>query len=490
MRIEFGEWAPDAPPLENPCNDAKNVIPSSGRYAQFNGLAEISSALPERPLSAIATSVISGETETYAGTANALYRLDGAAWIDCTGSPAPGEVSRWSFCQFGSYVLAASYENELLSVEIGSGDDFATVATNPPKARVLAAVRNFVMAGDILDGTDGDVPWRVRWSAIDESQDWPLPGTNDAYAKQADEQDLRAEDGAVQAIVGGEFGLIFQEKAITRATYVGSPIVFQMDRIDSTRGAISPGSVINVGRLCYFLARDGFFVTDGAGDSVSIGHGKVDRWLLDQLDDNSLQYIVGTADPRRKIIFWAFPTSGGSVPNRLIIYNYEERRWSYADLDLTGVVLGRLPGYTLEEVDDFESDLDVLAIPLDDPFWGPGGRFLAGFDSQYRLATFSGDALEATIATGSFGLEGERGFLSGVRPLVTGSTGVTISVGTRDLLGEDATYTGFRSITQSTGIADFRATGFFFNVKLRIASGGFDTAHGIDAIVIADDARR
>lgn len=486
MRVAFGEWSPDQPDLENKCLEALNVIPYAGKYSQVRGLSAVSGALSERPLASIATSIISSVSETYVGGAEHLYRLNVASWTDVTPVGLNGTTA-WSFAQFGRYVLAASYENLTQFVEIATGDLFADIADSP-SAKCLGVVRNFVVAGNIDDPIDGEVPSRIRWSAIDNALDWPLAGTNDAYAKQSDQQDLKAEDGEVKAILGTEYGLVFQEKAISRMSYVGSPIVFQVDRIDSTRGALSSRSVVNVGRTCYFPARDGFFANDGSGESVSIGHGKVDEWFLAQLEDTALESIIGVADPRRKIILWAFSANGSQTPNKLIVFNYAEQRWSHADIALTDLVYARQSGYTLEDLDAFGT-LETIALSLDDPFWGPGGQFLGAFDDQYRLATFGGDPLTAVLETGEFGLEGRRGFVSGVRPLVTGNTQVQVALGSRQLMGAAPVWTAPRVITQSTGQADFRASAFYFRVRCTIA-GGFEDALGVDSVVNQDDAGR
>lgn len=487
MKVAFGDWSPDQPELENKCLEAKNVIPYAGRYTQVKGLASVSDALPGKPLASISTSIIESISETYVGTATNLYRLAVTSWDDVSPMGLVGTTA-WSFCQFGIYILAASYENLLQFVEIASTDLFADIADSP-KARCVGAVRNFVVCGDIVDPTDGAVPWRVRWSAIDSGLDWPLAGTNDAYAKQSDQQDLKAEDGAVKAIVGTEYGLIFQEKAISRMSYVGSPLVFQIDRIDSTRGALSSRSVVNVGRTCYFPSRDGFFANDGSGESVSIGHGKVDQWFLAQINDNSLESIIGAADRRRKIIYWTFSANGNEIPNRVIIYNYAEQRWSYAEVTLTDLVYARQAGYTLEDLDAFGT-LDTIDLPFDDPFWGPGGQFLAAFDSEYKLSTFGGGPpLTAVLETGEFCLEGRRSYLSGIRPLVTGNTQVQIALGTRQLMGAAPVWTSDRVITQSTGQADFRSSSFYFRARCTIP-GGFTDAIGVDSVEARDDAGR
>lgn len=486
MRVQFGEWSPDQPDLENKCLEAKNVVPYAGKYSQIRGLSAFSDALSERPLGSISSSVISSVAETYAGGVEHLYRLSGASWDDVSPMALNGTTA-WSFAQFGKYILAASYENLLLFVEIGTGDPFDDISDSP-KARCLGAVRNFLVAGDIDDPVDGEVPWRVRWSGIDNPLDWPLAGSNDAYARQSDQQDLKAEDGAVKAIVGTEYGLIFQEKAISRMSYVGSPVVFQIDRIDSTRGALSSRSVVNVGRTCYFPARDGFFANDGSGESVSIGHAKVDEWFLAQIGDTTLETIVGVADPRRKLIYWAFASGGSDTPNKLIIFNYAEARWSHADVVLADMVYARQTGYTLEDLDAFGT-LETIELSFDSPFWGPGGQFLAAFDSQYRLSTFGGDPLTAVLETGEFGLEGRRGFVAGVRPLVTGNTATKVALGSRQLMGAAATWTADRAITQSTGQADFRVSAFYFRVRCTI-EGGFEDAIGIDSVINQDDAGR
>jgi hypothetical protein len=44
----------------------------------------------------------------------------------------------------------------------------------------------------------------------------------------------------VQKVVGGEYGLVFQERAVWKMTYIGSPVIFQFDLIERSRGAFAP----------------------------------------------------------------------------------------------------------------------------------------------------------------------------------------------------------------------------------------------------------
>ncbi len=71
-----------------------------------------------------------------------------------------------------------------------------------PNARQIGVINRFLMLGD-LDQGSGAVPYAVQWSSINEPTDWPTPGTSTARARQASEQFLQAEQGAVTAIAGG-----------------------------------------------------------------------------------------------------------------------------------------------------------------------------------------------------------------------------------------------------------------------------------------------
>ena len=86
----------------------------------------------------------------------------------------------------------------------------------------MAQVRDFVMLGSLTEGST-EYQYRVRWSGFNDSTDW----TTDPGGTQADFQDLEAQYGEVMAIVGGEYATIFQQRAITRLTYVGPPAIFQ-----------------------------------------------------------------------------------------------------------------------------------------------------------------------------------------------------------------------------------------------------------------------
>src|SRR5207248_10497122 len=100
-------------------------------------------------------------------------------------------------------------------------------------------------------------------------------------------------------LAGGEYGIVFQDQAIRRMSYVpGSPIIFQIDRITQDKGLYAPYSIIRAGERIFFYSGQGFHKIEPGGVPVQIGREKVDRTFINDLDNGNLQLFIGAAYPR------------------------------------------------------------------------------------------------------------------------------------------------------------------------------------------------
>lgn len=476
----FGEWLPDRPYLDNPgLVEAKNCIPVDDYYKDFLALSVDNATLTAVPNSAFAAIDTNGDPEIYVGTATNIYEEVGGAWTARAaatyGAPTNGY---WSFAQFENEVFATDYNDRPQYKTIGAAANFATL-TGAPFARQIGVINRFLMLGDIADATT--TPYRVQWSSIDQPADWPIPGTSTARARQAGEQYLDSSFGAVTGIANGQFyGLVFQERAITRFTYVGGDIVFQVDTFERSRGLWAPRSLVQVGNASYFLAVDGFYASDG--QSVTpIGDGKVDKWFLADFDQSYLERMTRGIDWANKCIYWSFPTpSGGGTPDKVIVYNFAKNRWSWAESSAQLIFPSYSTGYTLDQLDSLYTSIDDMTISLDSTDWQGGTPTIMGLHGS-QLGTFAGASLESTFETGEtqpnpFG----RIFVRGVQPLATGSpTTVTVALAVRDNQDNASRTFGTPvSRTSRTGVCDFRTQGRFLSARVTIA-GGYDRAIGI-----------
>ena len=473
--IPFPEWTPDRPPASSGLQKAKGCYAVAGGYRGMPTLGVTTSAFSGICIGVFSAPSIAGNPQTYLGTASKLYQRDGEDWDDVSqgGGYTIASDDRWEFWQWGDNVYAAS-RSDLLQKQTGATGTFADVSGGP-KANCLFRIGQFLVVGDVYDSTN--VPHRVRWSAIGNPDDWPTAGSGDAQEVQSGQQDLDLLDGAVKAIRGFDFGIVVQERAITRMTYVGAPIVWQFDRIDS-RGSKYPGSVVQVGRRVYFLGDDGWYVTDGSGESQPVGHGRIDRWFFDNFDPANGAKISGAHDPVRGLIVWAFPSvnSGGSN-DMLLVYNYREDRWTYDEQAAEKVYLGFPPAYTLDSIDSLYSSADDIDLSADAAFWSASRPALSAIVTTYGYQ-FEGEPGTAELQTGVLALnEGARSMLTDVRPIVDGTC--TIEVAGR--VTYDGTATTYGPFTPSTthGRATMRVNAFFHQLTFYIA-GQFNRAAGFE----------
>lgn len=480
--IPFGPFAPDLPSYSNPgLTVARNVIPRGTSYGPLGALSNQATALTGQCYGA-GTAVDTGHnTFVYAGDRTKLYSMVAAAPVDVSkaGGYALAIDGNWEFTQFGrNYFVATDYDDAVQYIAPG-GTIFADLiaSSDKPKARHLGVVRQFLVLGNTNDATDGVQPSRVWWSAINTPTDF-----SPNAATQCDYEDLKI-GGWVQRVVGNmEFGLIFQESQIVRMSYASPPVVWQFDAIDQRRGTPIPGSVVAHGRRVYFISDEGFFVTDGAGESVPIGQNLVDRYFWDQFDIAHRHRVTAAVDPVRKCVFWGFPGTGntGGAPNLLLIYNWQDNKWSDAAVDHEILCAVFTQGYTLDQLDTVSSTLEALPYSLDSLAWTGGLSRLGAFDTSHRLSYFTGSNLAATLETGEVALaEGRRFLTRRIRPLVDGGT-ITAAVAGRDRLVDSASY-GTAQAIETAGVVNLRAHARYQKFRTSIASAGSWThAQGLE----------
>lgn len=468
--IEFGEWLPDQPDFENPgCITVLNAFPVATSYKQLSDFSVYSGALTERPLGSYPAKDTGGNTAMFAGSASKLYKLaTDTTWSDVsivTGYTA----ANWEFTQFGNDVYAVDINENIQYYTMGTSTLFADLVAI--KAVTIASSEKFVMVGNTYDATDGNVPHRVRWCAIGDPTDWTV-----AAATQADYQDLNSNHGEVKKVVkAGDF-YAFQEKAITRLAYVGSPEVFSVDTFETSRGAKYTGSVASIGDMVFYLAEDGFYMMRHS-QSVPIGADKVNKTFFTDLHGTFGSRIKASIDPINNLVIWAYPSvaSNGEL-DKQIIFNWKNNRWSQANYSLSHIGQSVSLGYTLEDLDTVSASIDAMTESLDSRVWQGGEVSLMGFNSAWKMGYFTGDAKAVTIETKEVGGV-NKARMRIVRPLTDAT--VTVQIGTRDSQSGTRSWSSAYSL-ESSGVAKVRENARYFVTRLT-TSGSYSHIQGVDA---------
>lgn len=341
QRISFKDWLPDQPSILDTVSEANNVIPLAIGYGPFKSAVNYSGVATEA-LNNVFAAKVNNDVSIFAGGSTKLFKVSSTdlSMEDVTrAAGAYTGVNRWQFVQFGNYALASNGSEKIQYYDVTSSTDFADLAVAAPVAKYITVVRDFVVGANIGAGAN---PSRVQWSDINDPTDWTA-----GAASQSDYQEL-PDGGNITGITGGEFGIVFLEKAIVRMSYIGSPLFFQFDTISRNVGCIEGGSIAQYGGITYFLSDDGFYSCNGQ-QVTGIGSEKVDRYFFANANIGNIDSISAAVDPERNLVIWNYTTVSGN--RALLIYNFETQKWCEADTDVNVLSTLATTGTSLDGID-------------------------------------------------------------------------------------------------------------------------------------------
>ena len=465
-RLQFTDWLPDQPANAGSLNDAKNVYPLGIGYGAFPSSVDFSNAASET-LNSVFVAKFGAVVEVFAGSATKLYKLNigTLALADVSKSGGYSGDGTWRFEQFGNVVLACNDNARLQTWTIGSSTAFSDTSAVAPIAKDIAVVRDFVFAGNIGVGSEPD---KVQWSDINDETDWVSGSTS-----QSDYQ-IIADGGNVQAITGGEFGVVLLEKSIVRASYVGSPLFFQFDTISNGLGCLEGHSVAQYGNITFFLSDDGFYSTDGQ-TITNIGLEKIDRWFFSRVDLTKLNTMSAAVDPVKNLVVWNYADVDGN--RRILIYKWQLQKWSRAETTSDSVGTIATLGESLESLESVlgYTDIDTMPASLDSRLF-IGGKFLFAGTKDDKIVTFTGTSITPQLITTDIEV-GYNSVATLARPQIDNGT-AQVAVASRRELDDTIGFSAFVPAT-SEGRCSLRSAGRYhrFNVQ---PTGNWTTAMAVD----------
>jgi hypothetical protein len=468
--LSYGDYRPDVSDYEGQATRSiLNVIPRGDGYGPFPSFSPYTSALPSPCRGAFYALKSDGTVITFAGTATKLYKLNNTdfSWTDVSSGGASysalSATAQWQFAQTGDLVFATQANAVLQVFDLSSATAFSDALGSPPQAAYISVVGSFLVLSGLLS-----TPYRIQWSGLDS---FNAPDSWTSGVNSSDFQDF-PDGGIVRGVAGGEDGIVFQDQAIRRMSYVpGSPIIFQIDRITQDKGLFAPYSIIRAAERIFFYAGQGFHKIEPGGLPEQIGREKVDRTFLADLDKGNLQLFMGAADPRSTRIYWAYKSVSGTVGayDKLLGYDFLLDR--FFPVSVTGQYLLGISqtGLTLENLDSISSSLDALTLSLD-AYATAVQPEIAQFDNSNTLGFFRGVNLEATIESSEQGTDSARLTVKGFRP-ITDAPALFGSVSWRDTQLVAATAGAEVAVNQRTGRCDMMRDTRYTRFKIRIPAG-------------------
>lgn len=124
--------------------------------------------------------------------------------------------------------------------------------------------------------------------------------------------------------------VIYRERGITIADYIGGRYVWRFRHLGSSVGLLSKDGVVDVNGTHYFLSDGDIYKTDG--NSVqSIADKRIIR-DLNGINKDHFGKSYAVHNPSKKEVLFCVPTANSTYPNKAYIYNYIDNSWFMRDL--------------------------------------------------------------------------------------------------------------------------------------------------------------
>ena len=466
---------PDQSGITGVLTDAKNVVSQAVGYGPFPSAVAFSGTAAEELVTLYAAKNPDSTTQLFTSGATKIYTVDGVgALTQVKTGMTTGITDKVRFTQFGKTVITTNNADVLQAWTLGTSTSFANLSASAPKAKFITVVRDFVVCANTLETTQQQ--YRVRWSAINDETDW-----TENVNTQSDYQDI-PDGGQIVGIRGGEFGLVFLERSISRMSYVGTPFIFQFDNISRNKGCMVAGSIAQYQGITFFLSDDGFYLCDGQ-TVQPIGSEKVDRFFIDDASESDYGSMSAAVDPIRKLVIWNYVDTSGN--RKLIIYNFATKKWTYADAGTDYLSEASTASVTLEQLDSISGSIDALTTSLDSRLY-VGGKYFLGGTLSTKVYTYTGQPLTGIISTGDIDLGGPS-VVTLARPQVDNGS-ATIAVASRKLLSEQVNY-GTAVAADSENRVSLRSAGRYHRLQLVPTGADWINAVAIDVDVAGQGVR-
>jgi hypothetical protein len=338
----------------------------------------------------------SGTRRHFAGTQTDLYELNGTSWDDVsrTANYTGSSESRWLFDQFGNVALAS---NDVEKIQCSTSGVFQDV-TAAPSARIMFTTDNFVFAADYNHTAAGDVPDGWWCSAYQDYSSWTTNVTTQATSGR-----LIGSGGAITAGWRlGPYAVLYKNTNIFLGSYVGSPVVWQWERVPGDAGCVGPEAITDIGGVHIFLGEDNFWRFDGTRP-IPIGD-QLKRWFFANSNPAYRYKTIAKFDRRNNYVYFFYPSSSSSTLDKAVVYHISSGKWGALSVSVEAVVNFIGQGTTWDTMSGIASTWDALPdTPWDSPTWSSGAKAFAIFNTSHQLKTLSGVSTGGGFTTGDFG---------------------------------------------------------------------------------------
>ena len=451
----------------------------------------------------------------HSGGATVTSTTNFVAWGEAASGDLVLEPGMWSLDNFGDKAICLIHDSAVFSWDsavTNAETTRASIITGAPTASrhmvVSTPDRHLVFYG--TETTIGDTSTQddmfIRFSDQEDINTYAPSATNTAGTQRlADGSQIRG------AIRGRDAIYVWTDTALFTQRFVGQPFTFAFAQVGTNCGLAGQNACVEVDGAAYWMSENGFFRYAGKLESLPC---LVEDFVYDNINlESGNQMVSAGLNNLFGEVMWFYPTTGSSVVNRMVAYNYFDSSrqrpvWTVGSLARTmwedSAVFGK-PHAT-----EYESGTDTSF----DVVGNTEGRTIyyeheTGTDQVQGGAT---TAILGSIESGDYDITAQRAptgqqtgiatfagdgeFLMKIRRFIpdfisqTGSTRVTLNL--RDFPNDTqaSSSLGPFDITSSTKKVDTRARARAVSLKVSNVSSNQSWRLGTFRLDIQPDGRR
>ena len=300
-------------------------FPDSGTNFILVGTEEIS-------YTGVSGNDLTGITRAVRGTTRAAHS-DGAtvtnsseyvAWGEAASGDLVLEPGMWSLDNFGDKAICLIHDSAVFEWDSSLSNATSTRATiisgAPTASRdmlVSTPDRHLVFFG--TETTIGDTSTQddmfIRFSDQEDINTYTPTATNTAGTQ-------RLADGSqiMGAIRGRDAIYIWTDTSLFTQRFVGQPFTFAFAQVGTNCGLVGQNACVEVDGAAYWMSENGFFRYAGKLESLPC---LVEDFVYDNINlESGNQMVSAGLNNLFGEVTWFYPTTGSSVVNRQVTYNY------------------------------------------------------------------------------------------------------------------------------------------------------------------------
>jgi len=300
-------------------------------------------------------------------------------------------------------------------------------------------------------------PMFICWSDQENAIEWEPKSTNTAGSFR-----LSAGSSIVGAFRARQETLVWTDTSLYSMTFVGQPFTFATNLVNEGVGLIGPNAAVNSPKGVYWMDKKGFYNYTGQINNIPC---TVQDYVFSDLNEIQSFQIFGFLNKEFDEVGWFYCSSGETVIDRYVVFNYADNVWSIGQLTRTawvdeGIFDDPMSTYSTSDVGylyNQETGNDADGSAMTNVFIESSDFDIdpAGDDFQFVSKIIPDIKFTGTGATGSSGQTAE------------------IVLKRRNYPGEDLTTASTSSCTSVTTKIDTRVRGR--QVVLRVQSNDDDT---------------